>query len=81
VIANSGAMWAEVRSTSSGSTQEYEGGAIYKINFDASRNWTGSTSSNGGHSHTVTINNTGSGQSFSVIPPYIKKAWFMKVAE
>ena len=59
----------------------YNGGAItatsangednkaFKINFDASRNWTGETSSNGNHTHT--IGSTGKGTAFDVMPPYI----------
>lgn len=52
-----------------------------RMEFRASRTWSGATTENGSHTHTVTINNTGSGQAFSILPPYIKKAWFMKVAE
>ncbi len=63
------------RGTDSGSEPQHVYG------FDASRSWSGETSNNGSHSHTATINNTGSGQAFSILPPYIKKAWFMKVAE
>ena len=37
--------------------------------FDASRSWSGSTSSNGNHQHT--IGNNGSGTAFNIMPPYI----------
>ena len=37
--------------------------------FDAARNWTGATSSNGSHAHT--IGSTGKGTAFDVMPPYI----------
>lgn len=37
--------------------------------FDASKSWTGSTSTNGNHSHT--IGSTGKGTAFNVMPPYI----------
>ena len=40
-----------------------------QVNFDASRSWTGSTSSNGNHNHT--IGNTGSGTAFTTISPFI----------
>jgi microcystin-dependent protein len=40
-----------------------------QVNFDASRSWTGATSSNGSHSHT--IGSTGKGTAFNVMPPYI----------
>ena len=39
------------------------------MSFDASRNWSGATSSNGSHSHT--IGSTGKGTAFNVMPPYI----------
>lgn len=41
------------------------------VGFDASRNWSGSTSSTGSHSHTVTINNTGEGSAMSLMQPYL----------
>lgn len=41
------------------------------IAFAASRSWTGSTSTNGDHSHTVTVNNTGGGQAHENMPPYL----------
>ena len=39
------------------------------VTLDASRNWSGATSSNGSHSHT--IGSTGKGTAFNVMPPYI----------
>lgn len=39
------------------------------FNFDASRNWSGATASNGNHQHT--IGNNGSGTAFDVMNPYI----------
>ena len=52
-------------------SQNANGGANSQhINFDASR-WTGSTSSIGNHTHTVTVSNTGSGQAINHMPPYI----------
>lgn len=41
------------------------------IAFAASRSWSGSTSSNGDHSHTVTVNNSGNGESHENMPPYV----------
>lgn len=38
------------------------------INFDASRSWSGTTSANGEHTHT--IGNTGSGLPLNIMPPY-----------
>lgn len=42
---------------------------FHGVGFDASRNWSGATSSNGNHAHT--IGNTGSGTAFTTISPYI----------
>ena len=42
-----------------------------RVGFEASRTWTGITSSNGNHSHIVSIDNAGNGQSFSIMPSYI----------
>lgn len=39
------------------------------VNFKASRSWSGATSSNGSHSHS--IGSTGKGTAFDVMPPYI----------
>ena len=38
------------------------------VNFDASRSWSGATSANGSHSHT--IGNTGSSLPLNIMPPY-----------
>ena len=40
-----------------------------KVTLDASRNWSGATSSDGSHAHT--IGSTGKGTAFDVMPPYI----------
>lgn len=42
-----------------------------QLDFYASRNWTGATSSAGAHTHTVTVNATGSGQAHNNMPPYL----------
>lgn len=43
----------------------------YVAKFDASKNWTGETSSNGNHTHTLDISGGGSGQAHNNMPPYI----------
>ena len=48
---------------------EYESNYGKNMSFDASRNWSGATSSNGNHQHT--IGNNGSGTAFNIMPPYI----------
>lgn len=54
-----------------GSITTSQGAGYNGISFDASRSgaWTGATSSNGSHSHT--IGSTGSGTAFDIMPPYI----------
>ena len=55
-----------------GSYRKDVGGSVENgipINFDASRSWTGSTSTAGSHAHT--IGSTGKGTAFDVMPPYI----------
>jgi len=62
-----GAFYFSSRSTSH-NVQQYGGESNAVVNFKASRNWTGATSANGGHTHT--IGNTGSGLPLNVMPPY-----------
>lgn len=50
------------------------------FNFDASRAWTGATSSNGGHTHTVTISNTGGSKAHSIMQPYLAVHMWKRVA-
>lgn len=49
-------------------------------NFDASRSWTGETSWNGQHSHSVSTNNTGGGQAVNVLPPYLAVNKWQRIA-
>lgn len=65
-VGSSGAFY---RSGTSGKLENQTGEPDPNVYFDASRNWTGSTSSNGSHSHT--IGSTGSGTAFDIMPPYI----------
>ena len=55
------------------------GGGLSAISFNAANGWSGSTSSNGAHTHTVslsggahthTTNNTGGSQPINTMPPY-----------
>lgn len=50
------------------------------FNFDASRAWTGETSSNGGHTHTVTVSNTGGSKAHSIMQPYLAVHMWKRVA-
>ena len=66
---NSGALAMEVTSFSNGAeVSTYSGGGGFRLTFDASKNWSGETSWNGSHSHT--IGNTGSSLPLNVMPPY-----------
>ena len=46
------------------------GGHLY-VDFYAFRNWTGATSSNGAHTHTINVGSTGSGSAHNNMPPYL----------
>lgn len=56
--AQSGALYVENHENASFRDPNVEGGTSVEIAFDASRAWTGSTSSNGAHTHNVTIPKT-----------------------
>lgn len=45
--------------------------SVYRIDFDASKTWTGNTSTTGGHTHTLETASTGGGKPFSIMPPYL----------
>ena len=65
-IGSSGAFY---RSGSSGKLENEKGKSDPNVYFDASRSWTGSTSTAGSHAHK--IGSTGKGTAFDVMPPYI----------
>lgn len=68
-FSDSGALSMSAKSyPNNGSAVTYEGGGGYKLTFDASKSWSGATSSNGSHTHT--IGNTGSGLPLNIMPPY-----------
>ena len=50
------------------------------VSFQASKNWSGSTSSSGDHSHTVTIGNAGGGGSHSNMQPYLSVYMWKRTA-
>lgn len=51
-----------------------------KTMFDASRSWTGATSSNGAHTHKVTISNTGGSKAHNIMQPYLAVHMWKRVA-
>ena len=62
-----------------GITDTVQGASYEQINFKASSNWSGSTSTAGNHTHTVslsggnhthTTNNVGGGSPLNIMPPY-----------
>ncbi len=55
--------WAE--------TKNGGGDPTAKVEFDASRTWTGETSAAGAHQHTVTVSEAGGGKAFNNMPPYL----------
>lgn len=60
-----------------------EGGDYHKdyprrMSFDASRSWTGNTSSNGEHTHSFTTNNAGGGQAHNNMQPSIVVYMFQR---
>lgn len=67
----------------SGYSGNEDGGAGVQqiVSFQASRTWSGATTQNGSHSHTVTIGNTGSGTAVSFEPSNVTAPYFMKIAE
>lgn len=79
-----GALYTSNKSGSgTGYTTARNSSAAQYINFQASRNWTGSTSTNGNHSHTVdissTIGNPIYGKNISVQPPASLRLLYYRV--
>ena len=50
------------------------------INFNASRNWSGNTSTVSNHTHTISIGNNGSGQAYDSRPQYISVYMWIRTA-
>lgn len=80
VFTNSGALTMEESNYGNGSYNGYQGGGGYRLSFDASKSWTGATSSNGSHNHSVTIGNTGSGTAMSLVQPSKAVARWLRTA-
>lgn len=45
-------------------------GEDIRVAFSADRNWTGVTSTNGAHTHTLMTSSSGGGKAFSIMPPW-----------
>ena len=69
-----GAYFYGANPTNKGNTGQFGGGwANSAIRFDASRTWSGVTSNNGAHTHTISGNtgNTGSGSAIDITNAFI----------
>ena len=70
VVTNSGALSVGAYRSKRGYNPVAELQSGYdQINLNAANGWSGATSSNGSHQHT--IGNNGSGTAFNIMPPYI----------
>ena len=50
-----------------------------KLQFDASRTWTGNTSTDGSHNHEVTVDEIGEGAAHNNLPPYLAMYMWQRV--
>ena len=74
-----GAFYYSSRATSH-NNQAPGGQTNSVVNFKASRNWTGRTTSDGNHNHSVTVGNTGSGTAMSLVQPSKAVARWLRTA-
>lgn len=90
-----GAFYAKNDASQNTSAEGSDGRPWWRILFDASRTWSGSTSESGSHSHTMNLNSTGGGQGHTHTitssseaqtltldrPPFYRLAYFVKLPE
>ena len=77
---SSSSTGAFYRSGTSGNLENQGGDADPNVYFEASRSWTGATSSNGTHNHTVTVGNAGSGTPMNIGQPSKAVARWLRTA-
>lgn len=90
-----GAFYAKNDASQNTSAEGSDGRPWWRILFDASRTWSGSTSESGSHSHSVTMGSTGGGRGHTHTitssseaqtltldrPPFYRLAYFVKLPE
>lgn len=90
-----GAFYAKNDASQNTSAEGGDGRPWWRILFDASRTWSGSTSESGSHSHSVTMGSTGGGRGHTHTitssseaqqialdrPPFYRLAYFVKLPE
>ena len=74
-----GAFYFSSRSTTH-NQHEPGGTSNAVVNFKASRNWTGRTTSDGTHNHSVSVGNTGNGTAMSLVQPSKAVARWLRTA-
>ncbi|WP_308691187.1 short-chain fatty acid transporter [uncultured Sutterella sp.] len=90
-----GAFYAKNDASQNTSAEGGDGRPWWRILFDASRTWSGSTSESGSHSHSITMGSTGGGRGHTHTitsssetqtltldrPPFYRLAYFVKLPE
>nr|DAM78306.1 MAG TPA: LONG TAIL FIBER PROTEIN P37 PROTEIN, FIBER PROTEIN.2A [Caudoviricetes sp.] len=90
-----GAFYAKNDASQNTSAEGSDGRPWWRILFDASRTWSGSTSESGSHSHSITMGSTGGGRGHTHTitsssetqtltldrPPFYRLAYFVKLPE
>lgn len=90
-----GAFYAKNDASQNTSAEGADGRPWWRILFDASRTWSGSTSESGSHSHSITMGSTGGGRGHTHTitssseaqqialdrPPFYRLAYFVKLPE
>lgn len=90
-----GAFYAKNDASQNTSAEGADGPPWWRILFDASRTWSGSTSESGSHSHSITMGSTGGGRGHTHTitsssetqtltldrPPFYRLAYFVKLPE
>ena len=90
-----GAFYSKNDASQNTSAEGGDGRPWWRVLFDASRTWSGSTSESGSHSHSITMGSTGGGRGHTHTitssseaqqialdrPPFYRLAYFVKLPE